>query len=156
MADVKRIRFPVQVEEPVVRAVAAEVFLVTVVAVAGGLPWLMILAAMDFAVRALLSPRWSPFVALARKGIVPLLSLQGGRISFVPKRFAAAIGLVLSASSFVLAAVGVPAGFYLVAGVLGVFSLLEWSLGFCVACRMYGLMIRRGWIARERCPECTR
>lgn len=147
--------FPIKVPESRVRITAGLVFLTSLMALIFGSPWLFLVLAADFALRAFIRPQWSPFSMLSRRAILPLLAIsEKAQISFAPKRFAAAIGFFLSGGAFILGILGLYPGLILCGGVLALFSLLESALGFCAGCKIYTVLIRLGLIPQENCPEC--
>jgi len=151
----KHERFPVKVQQPVARLIAVSVFTFTLLAVVLEQPWIAALLVVDFLLRAVVTPRWSPLAALARAAAARISDSSGGTVSYPPKRFAAEIGLVLSVLILATGLLGLRIVFLSLGGVLVLFSFLEAAFGFCVGCRMFGLMIRFGWIARDKCPECA-
>jgi len=147
-------RFPEHVSEATVRVAAAEVFVLTLVSLVLRSPWPSLLLVADFALRVFAGPRWSFLAALARGVFVPLLRGDDRQIPYPPKRFAAAVGLTLAGTAFVLGVLGVPWGLYLALGVLGLFSALESFVGFCAGCAVYGLLMRWGIVPEHSCPQC--
>jgi hypothetical protein len=148
-------RFPEHVSEEVVRVGAAEAFVLALLAVLTRFPWLALVLALDYGIRAFITPRWSILTILSRRVLVPLFGFHGHPISFAPKRFAAAIGFSLSALAFTSAMV-VDSWVWLVPLlILILFSGLEAFAGFCAGCRIYGLLMRWHIIPEHHCPECT-
>jgi hypothetical protein len=121
--------FPNPVNEKAARVVAGGVAVLALVTLLTGWRWLFVLLAVGFAARVLSGPRFSLLGRLATQVIAPRL----GRARLVPgppKRFAQAIGLVLTTFGAV-AAYGfgsrlLPLAF---AAVLLVFALLESVFG---------------------------
>jgi hypothetical protein len=72
-----------------------------------------------------------------------------------PKRFAQAIGLVLTlvATGFLVA--GLPAVTTALLAILLVFATLESALGFCAGCYAFGLLMRAGLVPEETCAACN-
>jgi hypothetical protein len=151
----KKQRFPEHVSEAVVRAAAGEVFVLALLALLIRSPWLALVLAVDFALRAFLTPRWSFLALPAKQLIVPALGLQGLPIPFPPKRFAASIGFALSASAFLLGMFGVVWGLTAPLAVLCLFSALESFLGFCAGCKIYGLLMYWHIVSEHSCPQCS-
>jgi hypothetical protein len=147
-------RFPEHVSEAVVRATAAEVFVLAALAVALQLSWLALFLAVDFGVRAFLAPRWSILTFLSKRIFVPVMGLRGHPISFAPKRFAATIGFALTAVAFLLSMVVQNRVWLIPLLVLLLFSGLESFAGFCAGCRIYGLLMRLKIVPEHHCPEC--
>lgn len=144
------------VPENLVRLTAGLVFLCALAGLLLRSGWPFLFLAVDFALRALARPRWSPLAAFSRAVLAPALQLPLEHlISLAPKRFAAAIGAALSAGAVLFWALGWPAGLLACGGLLAMFSFLESALGFCAGCRLYALGIRLGLVPRENCPECV-
>ena len=73
-----------------------------------------------------------------------------------PKRFAQAIGALVSTAALVLALgfdAHVAADALLV--VLGLAAGLESILGYCVGCRLFGWLMRAGVVPESVCAECA-
>ena len=111
--------------------------------------------AVGFLLRVAAGPRFSPLGQLATKVVAPRL----GPPKFVPgppKRFAQAIGAILSIAAAV-AFFGF--GSALVASVLLALIViaagLESGLGLCLGCVIFGWLMRAGLIAEEICAECN-
>lgn len=145
-----------KVSENRARAIAGLVFVITLASLLLSSPWPFLFLLADFALRAFIRPRWSPLAAVSTSVIAPLLRLsEEPLISAAPKRFAAAMGFIISTLGFSFGAGGLTNGL-LVCGIsLGLFSFLESAFGFCVGCKIYALMIRAGLIPVEYCPECV-
>jgi hypothetical protein len=147
-------RFPEHVAEATVRVVAAEVFVLTLLALVLRSPWPALVLTVDFAIRVCVSPRWSFLAALARSVFVPLLGGKDRLIPYPPKRFAASVGLFLSTLGVLFGLAGVPVVFFASLGVLALFSALESFVGFCAGCAVYGLLMRWGVVPEHSCPQC--
>lgn len=145
---------PTKVNGGAVRIVALFTVVIGIGAAWSGSTWLAALLAVDFGLRALISPRYSPLARVARL-VQPYSPFRGTPIFFAPKRFAARIGLVLSAAGALSMGLGAGTLGAVVLGVLGFFALLEGAFGFCVGCKIYGLLIRRGIVSGENCPDCS-
>jgi hypothetical protein len=128
-----------RIDEKAARIVAGFVVLLTVTALLVGNPWswaIFLFLAVDFGVRALSRPRWSPLgriagAVLRARGVAPELRDAG------PKRFAARIGLGFSAVLLVLTNSGPRSATLAVAAILLVCALLESLLGLCVGCQVW-------------------
>ena len=148
-------RFPAKVPEYVVRVSAIQVFIIAGLALALRFPWLVMVLAADFAIRAFLTPRVSPLAAFSRLLSSVLPGAPGTLLFYTPKRFAATIGFALSAAALVFGAAGAWGGFYVSLGMLGVFSFLEGTFGFCAGCKIFSLLVRLGVIPKAYCPDCA-
>lgn len=145
---------PTKVNGGAVRIVALFTVILSVVAAATGTAWVAALLALDFALRGLVTPRVSPLAAAARL-LQPYSPFAGTPIFFAPKRFAARIGLLLSAGATVALLYGQLTLGVVILSVLALFAFLEGAFSFCLGCKIYGLLIRKGIIAQENCPDCV-
>ncbi|HUX11599.1 MAG TPA: DUF4395 domain-containing protein [Spirochaetia bacterium] len=148
-------RFPLKVSEPVVRAIALEVFVLAGITVLTASLWPALILAVDFALRSIVNPGLSPLRLVARQGLVPLFHAKDRPVFYSPKRFAALIGLTLSLLALAGSLFGARELTVAAAGVLTLFSFLEAAFGFCAGCRIYGFLMRSGVIPIEWCPECV-
>lgn len=78
-------------------------------------------------------------------------------VSAKPKRFAWTLGLILSLAMALITNVGItgalPATICLFCLVL---MWMEAVLGLCLGCEIHGLLVRRGWVAKDEAYEiCT-
>ena len=147
-------RFPEHVSEAAVRAAAGQVFVLSLLAIALQLPWLALVLVVDFGLRVFAGPRWSFLSFAAGRFLVPLFGIRGDQIPYPPKRFAASIGLSLSALAFILALFTGTRVWLLPLTLLSLFSVLESFLGFCAGCKIYGLLIRLHIVPEHNCPQC--
>lgn len=155
MADVRTpFEFPAVVNEKAARAVAGLVVLVAAVALLTGWLWLSAVLAVGFALRVASGPRFDPFGQLATKVIAPRL---GGPVLVPgpPKRFAQAIGLVLTLAATGFLVAGLPLVTTALLGILLVFATLESAFGFCAGCYAFGLLMRAGLVPEETCAACN-
>lgn len=118
----------------------------TVLAVALLTPyrWVLAYLVLDYALKVVAGFAYSPSCRLANL-IARGLRLPERMVDSAPKRFAAVIGLAMSALGLV-AAYGFPAAsafFYGVVGTFLVFAALESLAGFCTGCWLYGLLPER-------------
>jgi Domain of unknown function (DUF4395) len=112
----------------------------------------------EFLVRVTVGLRCSPFGLLAR-------AITSGRppdwVSARPKRFAWSLGLAMALAMTVITNSGIRG--YLPRTMCLVCLTLMWlesALGFCVGCKMHGLLVRRGWTRTgpngDVCVDCVR
>ncbi|MFW5471270.1 DUF4395 domain-containing protein [Knoellia sp. CPCC 206435] len=146
--------FPNPVNEKAARVVAAGVVVLGVVTLATQQWGLTVVLALGFALRVAAGPRFSPLGRLAVHVVAPPLGAPR-LVPGPPKRFAQAVGLVVSAGAAVAAlgfgATGVASGLL---GVLVVFATLESALGFCAGCWAFGHLMRLGVVPEETCAAC--
>jgi len=147
--------FPNPVNEKAARVVAAGVVALSVLAIATGWRWLLIVLALGFAARVASGPRFSPLGLLATRVIAPRLG-SPRPVPGPPKRFAQAVGLTFSLAAVLLAfAFDAPTAAWIVTGVLAGAAFLEAALGLCLGCQVFALLMRAGVIPRAVCEECA-
>src|SRR5262245_15996447 len=99
----ERLTFPHPVNEIAARLVAVGVVVMTLTVALLGWTWVLLPLAYGFLARVAAGPRYSPLGLLVTRVVVPRLSLAPRPVPGPPKRFAQAIGGVLSVSAVVLA-----------------------------------------------------
>ncbi len=150
----KAISIPKKVNYSVVRLVAGQVFLLSLVYIVTKQPVVAGVLLMDFAARALGYPQFS-LLALTGRVLAETVNLRVRPIFFRPKRFAAAIGFFLSLLIVVFSIMGNVYLSFGLSGLLMIFSFLESALGFCAGCKIYAFLIQKGWISSDNCPDCA-
>jgi len=155
-------RFPAVVDEITVRLIAAVVLVIGVVALATQQWWLYAVLAVDFSLRATLGPRASPIARLVQRWIRPAVSAPKRPTAGPPKRFAAAIGAVMTIAatalwgiSLVTGSTGVIVAVVVIGAIMVLFPALESILGICVGCILFSGLMRLGVIPEEVCLECA-
>jgi len=128
--------FPKEVKESVVRITAIQVAALTILSLFIK-PFIGLLA-IDFATRAFIGPKYSLLGAISRF-IDKTFNIGGNLIAYPPKKFAAQIGFAISLFASIFVGVSLPV-FYVLAGILILFALLEGIFGFCMGCKLYWLM----------------
>ena len=152
--------FPNPVNEKAARAVAAQVVVAAAVtlllSLTAGHAWLWLTAALalGFLARVLTGPSLSPFGQLATRVLAPRLGAPKP-VPGPPKRFAQALGFLITAAATVLLATGHPLGTQILLGMLIVAAGLESILGFCLGCQIFALGMRAGLIPEAVCEECA-
>lgn len=146
--------FPNPVNEKAARVVAGAVLLAVVLVLATAAYWLLIPLAYGFWARVLTGPSLSPLGWTAQNVIAPRLGPKRP-VPGPPKRFAQAIGAVMSTAAAVLAfAVSHQAA----DGVLIAFvpaAALESIFGYCLGCKAFALLMRLGVVPESVCEECA-
>lgn len=111
----------------------------------------------EFLIRVTAGIRYSPIGVLAR-GITRSRAPEW--VSAKPKRFAWTLGLMMAFAMTIITNSGIRG--YLPRTICLICLTLMWlesSLGLCVGCKIYGLLVRRGWISfdpdRELCADGT-
>ncbi len=147
--------FPNPVNEKAARTVAAGVAILTAITIATGAWWSSAVLAAGFLARVATGPRLSPLGQLATRVVAPRLG-PPKETPGPPKRFAQAIGLVVTAAAaiawFAFGSATVAAALL---AVLLVFATLESVLGFCAGCWLFGVLMRVGVIPESTCDACA-
>lgn len=150
----KVFEFPNPVNETTARAVAGMVVALCVLTLATQWMWLLVPLAYGFLARVASGPRYSVFGQLASRLVSPRLPAK--IVPGPPKRFAQAIGTVLSVGA-VIAYFGfgsVLAALVLVA-LITIAASLESFLGICLGCTIFGFLMERGLIPEDTCEACN-
>lgn len=152
----KLFEFPNPVNEVSARLVAAGVVLLSLGVVVFGQTWLIAPLAYGFVARVLTGPTLSPLGQLVTRVITPALPFEARMVPGPPKRFAQGIGATLSVAAavahFGFGATGLAV--VLVAMITAAASL-EASLGFCLGCKIFALLMKVGVIPEETCEACN-
>ena len=103
----------------------------------------------DFLIRVTAGLRYSPIGVVAR-------AVNVGRppewVSVKPKRFAWSLGLVMAFAMTVITNSGIRGPLPRTMCVICLTLMwMESALGLCIGCKIYGLMVRRGWMRTD--PE---
>lgn len=125
------------VDEHVARVNGALAFAVVVAALLGGWWWLLPYLVVDFGIKLAFGFKASPNCVVARR-LASVLRLRPVPVDSAPKRFAATIGLVMSAVGAVAGFAGAGTLYAVVLAVFAVCAGLEAFAGFCVGCILYG------------------
>jgi hypothetical protein len=148
-------RFPNIVDDVTVRLIAAVVLVVGVVALVTQQWWLYAVLAVDFVLRTGWGPSASPVARFVGRFVRPRVAAAPRYTAGPPKRFAAAIGAVLTVGATVLWLAGATLPVVLIGVVMVVFPALEAVLGLCVGCQVFSLLMRLGVIPESVCVECA-
>lgn len=155
-------RFPAVVDEVTVRLIAAVVLAVGIIALLTQQWWLYAVLAVDFSLRAAIGPSASPVARLVQRWIRPAVSAPKRPTAGTPKRFAAAIGAVMTLAATALWVVSLSTGssgallaVAVIGAVMVLFPALEAILGVCVGCHLFGLLMRIGLVPEEVCLDCA-
>lgn len=146
--------FPNPVNDAAARSVALGVVAMTVTALVTGWAWLLIPLTYGFVARVATGPTLSPLGQFAVRVAAPRLTRWTKSVPGPPKRFAQAIGavLTLSATSVWLSVGWSDARWILVP--LLIAASLEGFAGFCLGCTIFGWLMRAGVIPASVCAEC--
>ena len=151
--------FPNPVNEVAARTVAAGVVVLSLGTlllslVDPGFLWLTVPIALGFVARVLTGPKLSPLGQLATKVVAPRIGHEK-LVPGPPKRFAQAIGAVVTTLTVVLVAFGFVLGPQVLLGMMVVFATLESVFAVCVGCLVFGELMKRGVIPPEVCEACN-
>lgn len=153
--------FPNPVNEVAARCVAAGVVLMTgvtlVLSTTRGSGWLWITAviAYGFIARVATGPTLSPLGQLASRVIAPRIG-HAKLVAGPPKRFAQAMGAVISTSAAVLHfGFGQDGAAEVLLGLMIVAATLESVFAICIGCTLFGALMRAGFIPEETCEACA-
>jgi hypothetical protein len=147
--------FPDEVNDAAARVVACGVVVMALVAIAARQPWVTILLAYGFVARVAAGPRLSPLGRFAVEVAAPRLSRYARLVPGPPKRFAQAMGAAFSASALGLWLAGEDVACYVLLAILIVPASLEASLGYCVGCEAFKVLMRLGVIPTSVCEQCA-
>jgi hypothetical protein len=148
--------FPNPVNETSARLVAGAVAVLAVIAVAFQQGWLLPVLAYGFLARSLTGPTLSPLGLLATRVVTPRLRVSHRYSPGPAKRFAQAIGAVLSVTATILwYAAGEHTAALVLVAVVAVFAVLESAFGLCVGCRVFYLGMRIGLVPPSMCEDCA-
>ena len=153
--------FPNPVNEKAARTVAGGVLvlagLTLVLSLTAGEGWLWISAvlAAGFVARVLTGPTLSPLGRLATSVIAPRLG-EPKLVPGPPKRFAQAIGVVVTGAATVATAVGAFGLAQIMLVLIIAAAGLESIFGYCLGCKIFAVLMNAGIIPEQTCEECSR
>lgn len=103
--------------------------------------FIIILLGIDFLIRGFLKPKYSP-LAIISKTLLKIVKATPKMTNSGPKLFAAKLGCIFSIIVAALFYSGLQTLSYCVAGTFAIFAFLEAAFGFCVACKVYPLLLK--------------
>ncbi|MFM1752033.1 MAG: hypothetical protein RL119_995 [Actinomycetota bacterium] len=146
--------FPATVNEISARVVATGVVAQAVVFLVWRQWWLLIPLAYGFVARVLAGPTLSPLGQLATRVITPRLGRPERIVPGPPKRFAQFIGALFSLGALLAWGLGSPTvSVVLMIGLL-IAASLEAFVGFCLGCKIFGLLMKVGIVPESVCEAC--
>jgi hypothetical protein len=149
--------FPNPVNEVAARVVAGGVVVLGVVAIvlgALGQGWPLVVIAAGFWARLLTGPTLSPLGQFAVRVAAPRIS-PAKYVAGPPKRFAQGMGVAFSTAALVLwFGFGLHTGALVVTGLLVGAAMLESVFGYCLGCKVFGLLMRADLIPEDVCAAC--
>ena len=147
--------FPNPVNDVAARTVASGVVALCVLFLVTGWVWVLFVLAYGFWARVLTGPTLSPLGQIATRVVAPRFIDHAKMMPGPPKRFAQGIGVGFSTTALVLAlSVGVGAA-QIVIGMLSIAAVLEAALGYCLGCKIFGILMKIGIIPSSICEECA-
>jgi hypothetical protein len=146
--------FPNPVNEVSARLVAIGVVFMALAAVVFDLKWVLALLFYGFVARVLTGPKLSPLGQLVTKQITPRLPFREKPVAGPPKRFAQGMGVAFSGSALVLMLSGHWFAAQVVLGLLIFAASLEGFAGYCLGCKIFGILMRAGIVPESVCEEC--
>ena len=148
--------FPRTVNEVSARLVAAGVVALTLVILIGGQTWLIGLLAYGFVARVVSGPSLSPLGQLVTRVLTPLVPTAPRMVPGPPKQFAQGIGATLSVTAAVAHfGFGATTFALVLVGAITAAASLESVLGFCLGCKIFGLLMKAGVISEDVCEACN-
>lgn len=146
--------FPNPVNDAAARTVALGVVTMSMLALITNWAWLLIPITYGFVARVAAGPKISPLGQFAVRVAAPRLTSWQKSVPGPPKRFAQALGLVLSGTaSVVWLSVGWGSARWILLPLIGAASL-EGFLGYCLGCVIFGWLIRARLVPEAVCLEC--
>ena len=150
------IGFPNPVDEVSARLVAGTVVGLSVATILFGAGWACPVIAIGFLLRVLAGPKLSPIGLTVTKLVRPRLQIQPRLTAGPPKRFAQAIGLLVSGAASIAWLVfdNQTLGMVLMGGLV-VAASLEAFAGICLGCKAFAVLMRMGLIPEPVCEQCA-
>jgi Domain of unknown function (DUF4395) len=146
--------FPNPVNEKAARVVAGVVLATVLLTLITSWYWLLIPLVYGFWARVLTGPTLSPLGWTAQNVIAPRMGPKRP-VPGPPKRFAQAMGAVMSTTALVLAF----AVSHTAADVVLILFIpaagLESIFGYCLGCRIFGVLMRAGVVPAAVCEDCA-
>jgi hypothetical protein len=154
---VKRLfSFPNPVNDVSARVVATGVVILAVTTLILDQPWITALLAYGFVARVATGPTLSPLGQFATRVAAPLLPFEAKLVDGPPKRFAQSMGAVFTVSAALLALVFDQKDVaYVLLALLLIPASLEAFAGYCIGCKIFGLLIRADLIPASVCANCA-
>ena len=147
--------FPNPVNDVAARTVASGAVLMALAVAVLGWGWVLVPLTYGFVARVLAGPRFSPLGQFATKVVAPRLPQFEKLMPGPPKRFAQGIGVAFSLTASVLWLAGAPTAARIVVGMLAGAAFLEAAFGFCLGCKVFGLLMKAGVIPEDVCEDCA-
>jgi hypothetical protein len=150
------LQFPDPVNEVSARLVAGGVVGLSLLTVTFGQPWLLVLLAYGFVARVLGGPTFSPLGQFVTRVLTPNLPFAAKDVPGPPKRFAQGIGATFSVAACVVwFGFGHPGAAEVLVAMIAIAAALESAFGFCIGCKVFAFLMRRGVIPESVCERCA-
>ena len=146
--------FPNPVNEFSARFVAGMVVILTIATILTQNQFVAGFLLYGFLARVATGPTLSPMGLLATRVIVPVLGNPTKLVAGPPKRFAQTIGLVFSATAFIMLMLDFVLAFQITLAILVVFAILESVVGFCAGCFVFNYLMKWKIIPQSICESC--
>ena len=146
--------FPNPVNEFSARFVAGMVSILTIATILTENQFVAGFLLYGFLARVATGPTLSPMGLLATRVIVPVLGNPTKLVAGPPKRFAQTIGLVFSATAFIMLMLDFVLIFQITLSILFIFALLESLAGFCAGCFVFNYLMKWKIIPQSVCESC--
>ena len=146
--------FPNPVNEFSARFVAGMVSILTIATILTENQFVAGCLLNGFLARGATGPTLSPMGLLATRVIVPALGNPTKLVAGPPKRFAQTIGLVFSATAFIMLMLDFVLIFQITLAILVIFALLESLAGFCAGCFVFNYLMKWKIIPQSVCESC--
>jgi hypothetical protein len=153
--------FPNPVNENAARTVAAGVVLMSVATLVASLVfgsgwlWFSAVIAYGFLARVAAGPTLSPLGQFATRVVAPRLG-PAKLVAGPPKRFAQALGAIMSTTAVVLHfGFGFDGAAEVVLGLIIIAATLESAFAICIGCIIFARLMRAGLIPQETCEACA-
>jgi hypothetical protein len=148
-------RYPDPVNENAARLIAAGVVALVVAYLFTG-SWIVLgFLAYGFVARVLTGPTFSPLAQIANRLLVPWFSMPAKPVPGPPKRFAQAIGAVLSVGAVAAHLTDFDVVARMLVAAVGVAALLESVFAFCVGCWIFARLMAVGLVPASVCDACN-
>jgi hypothetical protein len=152
--------FPNPVNEVAARSVAAGVLIMSAITLLLSTTaghqwlWLSVVLTYGFLARALTGPTLSPLGQFATRIVAPRIG-HPKPVAGPPKRFAQAMGSVITVAVVVLTALGLAAAAQVVLVLIIAAAAMESLLAFCIGCKVFAALMRLRLIPAETCEACS-
>lgn len=156
MARSTLFEFPNPVNEVSARLVAGGVAILCIVTLVTQQPLLLLPLAYGFVARVLTGPTLSPWGQIVTRVITPRLPFEPKFVPGPPKRFAQAMGAVMSVGAVILHfGFGLTGLAWLCVGGIIVGATLESVFALCIGCKIFNALMKVGIIPESVCEECA-